>query len=86
MDIRQWVAIGIGGVLLGVLAKNPGAPVRWLLRVAVNALVGALAIWIWDRGFGNTGIVIGVNPVTAVTTGVLGLPGFGLLLALKVGL
>ena len=57
-------------------------PLRLALRVVFSAL-GLLALWILERTAPVTGLTLGVNWFNALTVGVLGLPGLGLLLLVK---
>lgn len=83
MHLPQGLAILMGLAILVLLLRVLLRPAVWLLRVGVNTVLGGVAIWLWDQGLSHLGYAIGLNPVTAVVTGVLGVPGFGLLLALK---
>ena len=49
-------------------------PLRLALRVVFNSALGLLAL---------TGLTLGVNWFNALTVGVLGVPGLGLLLLVK---
>ena len=56
---------------------------RLALRVVFNSALGLLALWILERTAPVTGLTLGVNWFNALTVGVLGLPGLGLLLLVK---
>lgn len=84
MSPRNFLAIGFGGIVLLVIVQVFQSPLRWALRVMVNGVVGLAALGVWDVIFSSRGWVIGLNPVTGVTVGVLGPAGFVLLLAVKV--
>ena len=58
-------------------------PLRLALRVVFNSALGLLALWILERTAPVTGLTLGVNWFNALTVGVLGLPGLGLLLLVK---
>ena len=79
------ILIGVFGVVLLVVAfKVFTTPMRWALKILLNTgfgFVGLLAFnWIGERW----GLSLGLNLVNALVIGVLGLPGFALLLILKV--
>jgi pro-sigmaK processing inhibitor BofA len=81
---------GIDGVLWlaaalvpTVISRRMARLVGWLLRAAVNSIVGMAALLLWDRWAMPVHVGIGVNPVTLATVGVLGAPGFVLLVTLK---
>ena len=65
--------------LVGYVLMVPG---RYLLRLMINACLGGLGLWA-VHAFGSIwGISLGINPVTALVSGFLGLPGVVLLMAL----
>ena len=54
-----------------------------LLRVLVNSALGFGAVWLLNLTAALTGIRLGLNVFNALFIGVLGVPGFGLLLLLQ---
>lgn len=83
MNPRDFLAIIFGGVMLYIIIRVFQSPMKWALRVLVNGGIGLVALWAWDMAFTAHGWAIGLNPVTGVTIGVLGAPGFLLLIAVK---
>lgn len=75
MDVGTafWYAMGLIFVLLllHVLAK----PLELVLRVLGSSIVGGIALWLVNLAGGIIGFHIGLNPVSAVVVGVLGIPG-----------
>ncbi len=67
-------------VLAGVCLK----PVRFVLKLAVNSALGMALIAIINFLGSGAGIHIGLNPVTAVAVGALGVPGVILILILQI--
>ena len=57
--------------------------VRGLLRLAARALLGFGFLLLWAKSGFAAGLALGVNAFNALTLGVLGAPGLGLLLAVK---
>ena len=53
------------------------------LRVLFNSLLGFAALWLLNLTAGLTGVSLGLNIFNALVIGVLGVPGFGLLLLLQ---
>lgn len=84
MNPRDFLGIVFGGVFLYILVRVFQSPAKWAVRVLINGVVGLLALWVWDMVFTSHGWAVGLNPVTGLTMGVLGAPGFLLLLAVKV--
>lgn len=58
-------------------------PIKFILRLVLNTLLGGLVLIILNTFGGRIGIQIGVNPLTALIAGLLGLPGVLLLIAAK---
>ncbi|MBR1930852.1 MAG: pro-sigmaK processing inhibitor BofA family protein [Lachnospiraceae bacterium] len=50
---------------------------EWLLNVVMRGILGAIAIYFINLGLAALGIAscVGINPVTVLTTGILGFPG-----------
>ena len=71
-----WLALGL--LLLAGLALLR-RPLGQLLRLAVGLAVLAL----FSQVSPLIGVSLGVNPINALVLGVLGAPGFGLLLMLQ---
>ena len=64
----------------------PSVPVELLnqaVKLLVNTLLGFLALWAVNLTAGVTGIALGLNLWNALVIGVLGLPGFVLLLLVQ---
>lgn len=73
----------LGFVVLYILMWLFIKPVKIALRLIVNSLIGALMLIIFNYIGGIWGVSIGVNVFTALTCGILGIPGFILLLLIK---
>ncbi len=81
MDLSQKVlAVLLGAFFLVVLLRIFRAPLKIALRVLGNTLLGFLALWFVNASAAVTGIVLGLNLWNALVIGILGLPGFLLLL------
>ena len=81
MDLSQKIiAALLAGFFLIALVRVFRAPLRLALRLLGNTLLGFLALWVVDLTGGVTGIVLGLNLWNALVIGILGLPGFVLLL------
>ncbi len=73
---------GTGLLLLAGLALLR-RPLGQLLRLAVRSSVGLAVLALFSQVSPLIGVSLGVNPVNALVLGVLGAPGFGLLLMLQ---
>ena len=75
-----WLALG--RLLLAGLALLR-RPLGQLLRLAVRSSVGLAVLALFSQVSPLIGVSLGVNPINALVLGVLGAPGFGLLLMLQ---
>lgn len=84
MDLSQKVMAGLLAVfLLAALLRVFKAPLRLALKLLVNTLLGFLALYLTGLTAPLTGITLGLNLWNALIVGVLGLPGFVLLLLVQ---
>ena len=84
MDLNQkMLAAILAGFLIIALLRVFSAPLRLALRVLVNTLLGFLAVCTVNLTAAVTGISLGLNIWNALVIGVLGLPGFVLLLLVQ---
>ena len=79
--------LGLSALLAGffiiALLRVFSAPLKLAVKLLVNTLLGFLALWAVNVTAGVTGIALGVNVFNALVIGVLGLPGFVLLLLVQ---
>ena len=69
----------LGCILIAVFSK----PLSLILKVAINSALGGVCIIAFNFVSQIFGFFIGVNALTAVTVGILGIPGFIMLLMLR---
>lgn len=75
-----WLLLTSAALAVLVILRRPlGALLRLLLRCAA----GLGAIWLFNLAGGLIGVQVGLNPLTGLAVGLLGLPGVGLLLLLQ---
>ena len=74
--------LALGLLLLAGLALLR-RPLGQLLRLAVRSSVGLAVLALFSQVSPLIGVSLGVNPINALVLGVLGAPGFGLLLMLQ---
>lgn len=58
-------------------------PLKFIGKIILNSLIGALVLILFNYFGQYTGVHIGVNEFTALFVGLLGLPGFIALLLVK---
>ena len=84
MSVIEIAALALVGLfLLVAVARLLRRPLKLALRVVLNSTLGLLALWLLDSTAPVTGLTLGVNWFNALTVGVLGVPGLGLLLLVK---
>ena len=75
-----WI-VGALMLLIALLALR--RPLEWLAGLLARTGAGLFVLWLLSQAGGFVGITLGVNLVNALVMGVLGAPGFGLLLMLN---
>ena len=84
MSIVEKVALGLVILFLAVaIVKLFSAPLKIALRVALNSALGFGAVWLLNLTAAGTGLSLGLSLFNAVTIGILGIPGLGLLLLMQ---
>jgi inhibitor of the pro-sigma K processing machinery len=82
-DYNVIFAYIFGIIIVYVVARLLFVPIKIVLRLIYNALIGGAAIWIINFIGNYLGFHIGLNPVTALVVGVLGIPGAALLFLIQ---
>lgn len=83
MSIQAIIAYAFGLLLIYLIAQTMLTPIKFVGRLLINSLLGGLlllAVNFVGRGFS---FHIGVNPASALTVGLLGIPGGILLIVLN---
>jgi len=81
VDLSQKIIAAILALFfLIALIRVFRTPIRVALKLLLNTTLGFFALWITNLTAGFTGITLGFNLLNALIIGVLGLPGFVLLL------
>ena len=83
MSVIEIVSLALVGLfLLVAVVRLFRKPLKLALRV-LNSALGLGVLWLLNSTAPVTGLTLGVNWFNALTVGVLGLPGLGLLLLVK---
>lgn len=82
-DMASILSYAAGLVIILLVCRLFLRPAKWLGRLLANGVFGGIMIFIVNMCGGFAGIEIAVNPVTALTAGVLGVPGVLLIAALQ---
>ena len=84
MSIVEKVVLGLVVLFLVVaIIKLFSSPLKIALRVVLNSALGFGAVWLLNLTTAVTGLSLGLNLFNAITIGILGVPGFGLLLLMQ---
>ncbi|MGI6577755.1 MAG: pro-sigmaK processing inhibitor BofA family protein [Eubacteriales bacterium] len=69
-----------GAAILIVALRVFKAPIRLALKILLNTILGFVALILFDLVGSYIGVSLGVNLLNSIVIGILGAPGFGLLL------
>ena len=84
MSVVEKCALGLVLLFLAVAcATLLRKPLKMALRVALDSALGFGALLLLNATAAVTGLSLGLNLFNALTIGVLGVPGLGLLLLVK---
>ena len=82
MSVEMGVFLTFGGglILLFLLGKTLLIPLKIVLKMIVNSLLGGILLIVLNALGSSIGLMIPLNLVNAVTVGILGIPGVIMLL------
>ena len=83
MDFLVIVAYVTGVLFVYVLGKMLLVPLKVIFNLIVNAVIGGGVLLVMNLIGSFWGFTVGVNPITALIVGLLGVPGVVLLVALR---
>lgn len=80
MDLTQEVLLAIAAIFaILMLVRLFATPLRLAVKLILNTVIGFFALIVLNLTAAFTGISLGVNLINAAVIGILGLPGFALL-------
>ncbi|MBR5614847.1 MAG: pro-sigmaK processing inhibitor BofA family protein [Clostridia bacterium] len=82
-DSASVIAYSFGLVVLFFLCRIFAKPIKWLLKLIINGVLGGLILAAVNFVGGFAGIFIAINPLTALIAGLLGVPGVILVILLQ---
>ncbi|MGE5329371.1 MAG: pro-sigmaK processing inhibitor BofA family protein [Deltaproteobacteria bacterium] len=83
IETNTLLAYVFGLIVLYVIGKILIVPLKFLVKLFINAALGGIVLWLLNVFGGSVGINIGINVITAIVVGVLGIPGVILLVILN---
>ncbi|MCI6276564.1 MAG: pro-sigmaK processing inhibitor BofA family protein [Clostridium sp.] len=73
--MEAFIGFLIGLLVLFLVVKIFAWPIKILLKLIVNGILGGILLWLVNLVGGGFGLYIGINIVTALIAGILGIPG-----------
>ena len=83
IDFMVVLFFALGLVLLYLTGWLLLAPLKFIMKLLVNGLLGGLLLLVINLIGGFFSVTIAINPLSAVIAGYFGLPGIVLLLLIK---
>ncbi len=84
MSVVEKIALGLTLLFLVVVCLRLfAAPLKLALKVTFNSALGFGALWLLNLTTSVTGLSLGLSWFNAIVIGILGVPGFGLLLLVQ---
>ncbi|SHM71672.1 inhibitor of the pro-sigma K processing machinery [Caldanaerovirga acetigignens] len=83
IDLWAILAYAFGLLMLYAIGRMLLGPIRLVLKLVYNAVVGGLVLVLLNFIGSYVGLHIAINPINALIVGLLGIPGVVLLIALK---
>lgn len=84
MSIIEKIALGLVILFLLVACfRLFAAPLKLIVRILFNSALGFGALWLLNLTTPFTGLSLGLSLFNALTIGILGVPGFCLLLLVQ---
>lgn len=85
ISVQNIIIAGLILLSLGLLVKLFFSPMRFFVKLILNTLVGFIWLAVFNFIGGNLlGFTLGFNLVNSLIVGVFGLPGFVLLLLVRI--
>lgn len=82
-DTTSILAYAAGLVLVFVFCRIFIKPIKWMLKLLINGILGGLILAAVNFVGGFAGITVIINPLSALLSGLLGVPGVILVVILQ---
>lgn len=83
MDFNNIIVFLACIIFLFLIGKFFLIPLKWIFKLLGNSILGGIIIYIVNLIGGMYGFHIGLNVITTLAVGILGIPGAILLIILK---
>ncbi len=83
IDFNSILAFAFAALLLYVILRILLVPFKLIIKLVLNALVGGVLLIIFNFVGAPLGLHVGINVITALVVGFLGIPGLILLILIQ---
>lgn len=83
VELNIILAYAFGIVLIYLIGRVFFMPIKLVLRLIYNGLIGGVMLWVLNFVGAYFGFTIAINPITALIAGFLGMPGIIILVLFK---
>lgn len=83
LDFNSILAFAFAALLLYLIARILLVPFKLIIKLVINALVGGVLLVIFNFVGAPLGLNVGINVITALVVGFLGIPGLILLILIQ---
>ncbi|MFZ5967194.1 MAG: pro-sigmaK processing inhibitor BofA family protein [Bacillota bacterium] len=83
IELNVILAYAFGLILLYILGYILLVPIKFIVRLLYNGIIGGIMLLILNLIGGFFDIHVGINPITALIAGFLGVPGVVLMVVLQ---
>ncbi len=83
IELNVIIAYAFGIILIYLIGRMLTMPIRLVFKLIYNGIVGGIMLWIVNFVGAYFSFTIGINPITALIAGFLGIPGVILLILFK---
>ena len=77
------IAYALGLVIIFILCRIFAKPLRWVMKIILNGIIGGLILAAVNFVGGFAGVSVIINPFSALLAGLLGVPGVILVVLLQ---
>lgn len=83
-ELNVVFAYAFGIILIYLIGRVFLMPLKLIFRLIYNGLIGGLMLWVVNLVGSYVDFTIGINAITALIAGFLGIPGVILLILFKI--
>lgn len=84
MDIKMLLVYFACVIAIFIIGKILFVPLKMIFKLILNSILGGILIWLINLAGITWGLHIGINVITMLTVGLLGVPGAVLLTVLAI--